>query len=507
VITASKRDIVRRALVAVLACAAVTWSLQRCMGAAWGPVVSTSGTAALWSWSGVVLSANLGLLTATRVRRRGVEPGALLSILVVGSLLAVLSLCVKPGMGALLEDLRRVPPLLELDLLLAALPSRTRPLLQVLSACPAPLLFGLLWSERPLERRALGAGLGAILATGAVLVLRTHRWVVTGPFEPAPALDLASWVLSGLSVSLIVASCAGCLMARWWVSGPAWLSVLLALPDPAASGIAELYGASTRGVDLLPTASMTVASAYPLVDLSVDPMRFGGVPLDGTLEGLLAREGLYDFGDPDMSFALPCDRWDLRLQRGLHLAPPSGASVAQLGPTIATIRRFGTSVWLWPGRSPEPLGGPLGPAFAQPAITVLTYPPPDDSAVVAPCWELALTPGTGRLRSVEPGYDRSFELPAQIDALADITEACRGSLVVGPSEDLSVAELFSILDRLAGTDPRATFRGRVALRWPGLDAPFVIEPLTHAYDARRPLPPEGVLDGSGVRIRAVDPRV
>lgn len=468
-----QRTILLRAALVAVGCVAFTWLLQRGMGAVWHGWAVPLASQQLWSLSGMGLSACLGLLAAAgQEPRRAGDPVLVLAAL---ALLAVQLGCVLPGALELHADLDRAPPLMELDLLFALLPGRTSPLPLALAGVLAPLGLRALWAREPLERWSAVAGLGTALALAVLLLARIHGWVeLQGGIalhEP-PGAGAASLICLVLSAGLAVATAAVSLAARGWLVAPAWLALLLLLPDPAALLVGARYSGGVNGADLFTSSGPGLSSSLPLHDLSRHPPRLGGEPLEQPLVELLEARGHWDFERDDDELELPGGPWDYRLQRGWHLAPPVDATVAELQPVVGTLRRFGVSLWLWPGRPAEPVEGALGPAFAQPVIPLLTFPPTNTTAGVASCWELELRPGAAVLRAADGSDDTGFAMPRGLEELASSMERCEGSVVIAPSAELPAVDLFLTLDRLAGTHAEAAFLRRVALRWPDLDPPF-----------------------------------
>ena len=472
----------------------VSWSLQSLAAWAWPqPVLSLPGVR-LWQVASLALGACLTALALAPDRGK-VRPGSAVLGLAFGAVLGVSLGSVAPGLGLLSQELGRVPPQAELGVLLSELQRLYAPLMMVLAALPGPLAISSLREARDGARWPAVVALVWVLALGAGLCWRANGWEGMsallaqgrGAALGEPGLVDQGW--APLCFALVVVGTLGLVRQRSWLVAGAWLAAQVVLAEPVSWLGRSLYGFDDASLELPITAGSGPGSTLALLDLTASPPRYGGEPWGRALEVELAGASFWDQG-PEFLVRRPIERpWHFGLQRAVHMAPPLQARCGEIVSTVSVLRRYGVSLWLWPGRPAERLEGPLGFAFEHPVVVVLTYPP-KPSAEVPLCGVLTLEPG--RLLDSQTG-DVLVRLPDQLDEVPGLFPGCSGSVRVVPMADAPVASLFAVLDRLGGTHPDARFRERIAIHWPGLD------------DEAQPEGADSVLEVPGVRARESRP--
>ncbi len=419
-----------------------------------------------WTVSAFAIGLLLSSLAASPDLRRQ-RAGGLVPLLGFGAILGVGLGSVLPGILFRLHELERSPPLAELHLLLGELGALYGPLLVVLCALPMPAVVDALCSRGWRPRAAALTSSALVLALGAGLLLRAQAWErflalppTASAGEAVEALGSAwPWLVPCLALGLVAA--ASLAWSRRRAAALACLASLVVLADPVAPCAERLYALPEAHGSLATTLGAGQGSSYPLLDLTGPHPRYDGRPWRDDLAAALGANGFWDQGAEFLLSKQPADPWNLQLQRAVQLLPPPEATCGELAGTMATLRRYGVSVWLWPGISPLAPQGPLAAAHRHPVVLTLTYPPDGDA-----CGVLQLDGDTAWL-STRP--ERTVAVPGGLDGLPELTGPCPGALIVAPTAATPSAALFGVLDRLAGTHPEAPFVRRIALRWPGLD--------------------------------------
>jgi hypothetical protein len=456
-----------RSAATVVAAVLITWALQEALAHAWPRELDGLGGVRRWSVAAFGLSACLtSLATNPSADRR--LPGVVL-LFSHGALIGVALGSVLPAILALVVDLGRCGPLSELELLLAALQRLVVPIPIVLTALPPPLV-ALALHERERRGLALASSLWVLLLAG-LLVARARGWALFGDIVAQQgAVDALQGLRFGQTVWLIPSALALALAlalslrARLWLVLFACIGAGSALIDPLALVSAHIYDAVPAEAALESTVGPGLGSALPLLELQPSGHRYGGRQAGGDLEHTLIEHGFNDLGEAFLIDEFPAHPFHFAIQRAVHMAPHAGASCGELTTSLAMLRRYGVTLWLWPGRSSHTLRGGLGGAFQHPALTLMTYPPAIHDEP-SRCAEVRLEPEG--LFSAD--HRRLCALPEELDLVSSAVGACQGTLVVNPSAETPTALLFAVLDRLGGTHPDARFRDRIALRWPGLD--------------------------------------
>jgi len=425
---------------------------------------------ALWIAASLGLGACLSFLAGAWPRDRPNDSMPLW--LLIGSALAGVSLGnIAPGISLLMEDAQRAPPMLELVVVLGGLQRLCAPLALVLAALPAPLLVLAARARTPRARWLACVGLAWVVMVVVSLIAKAQGWssgvedVLSGQptLAPGQVRGAVLWLVPSLllwggALTLLV-------IGRRWAGGIAWLVAGVVMLDPLALAVPRLYALPVSSSILHPTMGVALGSSLPLLDLRGPTLLYDGVALTQSLPSALEAASFWDQGEGfllDQPYLHP---WDFGLQRAIHFAPELHGSCGDLVDVVSTLRRYGVTVWLWPGDAPERTPGALGGAFVHPVLVVLTHPG-HATPEVPVCGELMLGPAGARLRGAE---DRALQLPDQIEALNGLFGDCRGSVVLVPTPDTPTSLMFAVLDRLAGTHPDAPFRQRAAIRWPGLD--------------------------------------
>lgn len=460
----------RNAVLAATFSLAATYALLALVHWAWPRPLLVLPGLQVWSVASYAVGVSLAFLAS--VPDRGPpQTGGLVYLLAYGALVAVFLGSVTPGVVSLLDQLEHVPPMAELPRLLTELQGYYGPLVLVLAALPASMVIRLLTAESIQTRAPALLGLGWLSLLGLGLTWRAHDWA--GQSSPlwtgrsVDALELGTPHLGWMVPCTLLALAGSVLLLRQrqHLAAGAWITVLLVMADPVPLVSKALFELPEPGDPLPSTVDRGAGSSLPLLDLTSSPPRYGGSPWLRDLPVELAAASFWDQG-PDFLLSERLPRpWDYRKQRAIHMAVPLTARCGELVSTIAVLRRYGVSLWLWPGESGVRAQGPLAAAFEHPVIEVLTYPPLA-TAEVDPCGTLLLEPGQLRVLG---DSTPALAIPARLDQVPRLFSGCEGSVLVAPTPDTELSTLFAVLDRLAGTHPGARFQRRVATSWPGLD--------------------------------------
>jgi len=425
---------------------------------------------ALWTAASIGLGACLSVLAAAWPKERS-HVSVPLWLLIGGALAGVSLGNIVPGLSLLIEDAQRAPPMLELVVVLGGLQRLCAPLALVLAALPAPLLVLAVRARTPRARWLACVGLAWVVTAAIGLVAKALGWssgveaLLTGQLTLAAGQVRGAALWLALELLLWGGALALLILGRRWAGGVAWLMAGVVMLDPLALAVLRIYALPASTNSFHPTTGAAPGSSLALLDFRGPTPVFDGVALTQPLSRALEAASFWDQGEGflvDQPYPHP---WDFGLQRAIHFAPENDGSCGELVATMSTLRRYGVTLWLWPGDAPESTPGALGQAYAHPVLVVLTHPG-QETPEVPVCGELLLGSSEARLRGAE---GRVLQLPDQIEELSGLFGDCRGSVVLAPASDTPTSLMFAVLDRLAGTHPDASFRQRAAIRWPGLD--------------------------------------
>lgn len=430
-----------------------------------------------WRVAGVVLSACLCLVAAApskSVRRLGGEPVVVLAAL---SLLGVWGGSLLPASELLVLEARRTPPMEDLCYLLAELGRLFGPPVLVLAALPAAFALRALWERRAMARLHAAAAISLValiawlLHHRVSLLQQARELAVDHATGQIGALSWSSVGWSLLGLALVLVSGAALVKLGRWPAAAAWGLMLVPFHDVVPGFVARVHRTQAEPSSLSESAGPGLGSPVPLLDLSRQAPRYDGGAVTGTLEERLVAEGYGHMGPRFLRSKFPDDPWDWQLLRAIRLVPPPDARCAELTPTVELLMDYGVAIWLWPGRAPEPVPGPLAPALEQPVVPLLWHHAPTAASGGAPCYEIRMDKALAWVSESATGdTSRGYVIPEELEELGATLAPCDGELLVEPGGDTPTTSLFLLLDRLAGTHPQAHFYHRTSLRWPGMES-------------------------------------
>jgi hypothetical protein len=465
----------KRHALAVMLSSCCTWSLQVMLDSLWPQELGTFTGLGIWYWAGLCLSACLGVLAVSP--QVDARPRGVLLFLTAFAVLGVLGGNLLPAVAALLVEVRRIAPMLELEFLLAQLPRIQAPVALVLVALPAPLVIHALRARGAARLAALSGAALLLVALWGIITRAQLAWDARAALQHGAEVVLALRGPGGAWAAIFVALWAftlgALLIGRAWLASCGCIGFALLLLDPLPAALGRLYP-SMDEAGLPPASRAGQGSTIAALDLSRLPHSYAGETIEGGLAEALEAQGFVDQGPGFTVERFPPQIWDSRLQRAVQMIPALDATCGQLTGPLGTLRRYGTTIWLWPSRAAPVGGAALARAYARPVLQLLAYTPPPPGPPPRPeatapvlCGELGQDPDGITLWAPGAG-PRRFGVDA-IEGVAAALGACDGYLVVAPAPELRIHQLHALLERLGGTHEDAAFRQRLALRWPGLD--------------------------------------